>query len=95
MQVTDLAAVTHDPLLAKLRYQLRRESRESAKPKVQAGQKLGMACVYSAEPIERPQGMDLTGGGAALNCAGYGSLVTVTAVFGMVAAKCVISRLAP
>jgi tRNA threonylcarbamoyladenosine dehydratase len=73
----DLADVTHDPLLGRLRRQLRSEgaARTGA---------LGLTCVYSRESVSLPPAGSGTDG--SLNCHGYGSSVTVTAVFGMVAA---------
>ena len=80
--VDDLADVTHDPLLAALRRQLRREH---AAPRSGG---LGLTCVYSRESVHRPQATAeecaFDGG---LNCHGYGSSVSVTATFGMVAAS--------
>lgn len=73
----DLADVTHDPLLARLRRQLRSEGAA----RVGA---LGLTCVYSRENVTLPPAGRGTDG--SLNCHGYGSSVTVTAVFGMVAA---------
>lgn len=103
VQVADLSETTQDPLLAKVRTGLRRDHRfpagqlKSAKP----GNKktrFGIQAVYSAEAVKRPvQVGDSCApfdpmGGAPLACAGYGSLVTVTAVFGMVAAGLLIDR---
>jgi tRNA threonylcarbamoyladenosine dehydratase len=51
----------------------------------------GIAAVYSAEPVQRPDGGCEVAG--SLNCAGYGSAVTVTATFGLVAAGAVVERL--
>jgi tRNA A37 threonylcarbamoyladenosine dehydratase len=86
VSVEDLAAVTHDPLLAALRQRLRKQGAPRTGP-------LGVACVFSREPIRRPAAMDGEGGDddecaieSNLNCHGYGSSVTVTATFGMVAA---------
>ena len=60
--------------------------------------RFGIQAVYSVEPVTRPvqdgescAPFDPTGG-APLACAGYGSLVTVTAVFGLVAAGLLIDR---
>jgi tRNA A37 threonylcarbamoyladenosine dehydratase len=80
--VDDLADVTHDPLLAALRQRLRKEH---AAPR---SGKLGLSCVYSRESVHRPQatGDDCVLDGS-LNCHGYGSSVSVTATFGMVAAS--------
>lgn len=58
--------------------------------------RFGVQAVYSTEAVKRPvpEGETCTpfdpSGGAPLACAGYGSLVTVTAVFGMVAAGLLI-----
>jgi tRNA threonylcarbamoyladenosine dehydratase len=77
--VADLAEVTHDPLLASLRQRLRKHT--AAAP---AGKgRIGIACVHSQEPVQRPIEGAAEGG---LNCHGYGSTVTVTATFGLVAA---------
>lgn len=77
--VEDLAAATHDPLLASLRQRLRKLGAPRSGP-------MRLACVFSREPVVRPAGegadCDLEHN---LNCHGYGSSVTVTATFGMVA----------
>ena len=51
--------------------------------------KFGIAAVYSDEPV-RGQG----GRGAALACAGYGSVMTVTAALGLALAAAALDRLA-
>ena len=103
VQVADLSETTQDPLLAKVRSCLRRDYRFPAgqlKP-LKAGNKktrFGIQAVYSTEAVKRPvqEGDSCApfdpSGGAPLACAGYGSLVTVTAVFGMVAAGLLIDR---
>ena len=82
VDVADLADVTHDPLLASLRQRLRKEA---GAPRSGA---MGLRCVFSREsvvaPVEAGDAAARTDGG--LNCHGYGSSVTVTATFGMVAA---------
>jgi tRNA threonylcarbamoyladenosine dehydratase len=85
VQVDDLARVTHDPLLAALRQRLRKNhgaAREGA---------IGLRCVYSIETVQRPEGE--AGVDGTLNCSGYGSSVTVTATFGMVAANVALESL--
>lgn len=78
LQIDDLAAVTHDPLLASLRHRLRREH---GAPRTG---RIGVRCVFSRESVAPPEGAcDVDG---SLNCHGYGSCVTVTASFGMAAA---------
>jgi len=84
--ICDLSACTHDPLLAQVRYRLRKFH---GAPK--EGKKMGVACVSSTEPVASAQGAaqdDNT-----LNCHGYGSLVTVTATFGLCAAGWVMDKL--
>lgn len=110
VEVADLAAVTHDPLLATLRQRLRRDGapRQGA---------IGVRCVFSREPVALPLRAEARAGDAgeagadaaeagspadtacatdgSLNCAGYGSTVTVTATFGMVAAGELLRQLLP
>lgn len=79
----DLAQTVQDPLLAKLRSTLRRDHgfpRDGKK-------KFGVTAVYSTEPLRYPDSAcTAERGPAGLNCAGFGSSVCVTSVFGMVAA---------
>lgn len=82
VELADLAAVTHDPLLASLRHRLRREHGAPRQGP------LGLACVFSREPVRRPDGGCEVDG--SLNCHGYGSSVTVTATFGMTAAAALL-----
>jgi tRNA threonylcarbamoyladenosine dehydratase len=84
VEVADLADVTHDPLLASLRQRLRQHHAAARKGA------LGVRCVFSREAVVVPP----AGSDATLNCHGYGSSVTVTATFGMVAAGEVLSFLA-
>lgn len=89
----DLARTRGDALLSAVRARLRREHgfpREPAK-------RFRIDAVYSDEP---PPGVpdpaacaSDTRGGAPLNCAGYGSVVTVTAAMGLAAASWAIARL--
>jgi len=87
--VADLADVTHDPLLASLRRRLR-----TALALPRQG-RAGLRCVYSTEPVMPPAGRgdDPAPAGTALSCHGYGSSVTVTATFGLVAAGEAIAQL--
>lgn len=108
VQVADLSETTQDPLLAKVRTSLRRDHRFPAGQLKSSGvaksaskkTRFGIQAVYSTEPVKRPEPegdssapFDPTAG-APLACAGYGSLVTVTAVFGMVAAGVLIDAAA-
>ena len=107
VDIADLSTVTHDPLLAQVRYRLRREHGASRQGKI------GLACVFSLEPVHQPvagntldvhQGGDQSGlqtpvplpaqTDGTLNCHGYGSVVTVTATFGMCAAGWVLNKIA-
>ena len=80
VEVVDLADATHDPLLASLRQRLRKQGAPRSG-------RIGLACVFSRENVALPAadggkcGVD-----GSLNCHGYGSSVTVTATFGLVAA---------
>ncbi|WP_020166394.1 MULTISPECIES: tRNA threonylcarbamoyladenosine dehydratase [Methylotenera] len=103
IQVADLAHVTGDRLLSKVRNQLRRDY---AFPKVlntKKPAKFGIDCVFSDEQAIKPDSTkastsetedaceveptSITG----LNCAGYGSSVCVTAPFGFTAAQLAIN----
>jgi len=91
--IADLSACTHDPLMAELRYQLRKHHGAA-----KAGKKMGLHCVYSPEPMRipalPPDASDASPRVAAgLNCSGYGSLVTVTATCGMAAAGWILNKL--
>lgn len=88
VDVADLSATTHDPLLAQLRYRLRKEY---GAPK--DGKKMQVACVFSREAVAGPDASCAVDGDGSLNCHGYGSMVSVTATFGMVAAGWVIDKL--
>ena len=87
--VADLADVTHDPLLASLRRRLRKSLTLPRQGRA------GLRCVYSTEPVMPPASRcdEPTPAGAALSCDGYGSSVTVTATFGLVAAGEAIAQL--
>lgn len=81
VDVDDLAHVTHDPLLAQLRYRLRKHHGAPRQ-----GKRIGVRCVFSREPVMGPDASCAIDGDGSLNCHGYGSLVGVTATFGMCAA---------
>jgi tRNA A37 threonylcarbamoyladenosine dehydratase len=85
VDVQDLSDVTHDPLLATLRQRLRQRHGAPRKGP------MDLRCVFSREPVQRPEGAcDVE---ASLNCHGYGSAVSVTASFGLVAAGDIIEQL--
>ena len=90
VDIDDLALVTHDPLLAQVRQRLRRDHAAE-----RAGRLIGLPCVFSREPVARPNGSSADDGGdGTLNCHGYGSVVAVTATFGQCAAGWVLDQLA-
>ena len=86
VDIDDLSLVTHDPLLAQLRYRLRKEHGAARKGK------MGVACVFSREAVLQPAAKDQSDG--SLNCHGYGSVVSVTATFGQCAAGWVLDKIA-
>jgi tRNA threonylcarbamoyladenosine dehydratase len=89
VDVDDLANTTHDPLLAQLRYRLRKFHQA---PK--EGKRIGVTCVLSREAVAPPDPSCAIEGDGTLNCHGYGSVVSVTATFGQVAAGWVLDRIA-
>ncbi len=90
VEIADIAEVTHDPLIAQLRYRLRRQHGAPA-----GGKRIGVAAVFSRENVALPEACDTPQDhDGSLNCHGYGSLVTVTATFGLCAAGWVLDQLA-
>jgi tRNA threonylcarbamoyladenosine dehydratase len=89
VDVDDLANTTHDPLLAQLRYRLRKFHGAPRE-----GKKIGVTCVFSREAVAPPDASCAIEGDGSLNCHGYGSVVTVTATFGQCAAGWLLDRLA-
>lgn len=85
VEVADLAETTHDPLLASLRQRLRKQAGAARSGAI------GLRCVFSRENVQAP--VDSCDADGTLNCHGYGSAVTVTATFGMVAAGEAIRQL--
>lgn len=101
-QVDDLAYVTGDRLLAKVRNQLRRDFGFPKASNTKKSAKFGIAAVFSDEPalkpaqaegtecaVNLPSTTSITG----LNCAGYGSSVCVTAPFGFAAAQLALNHI--
>ena len=90
VDVDDLAHTTHDPLLAQLRYRLRRDHGAA-----RDGRRIGVACVFSREAVAPPHAScAVQEGDGTLNCHGYGSSVAVTATFGQCAAGWMLDKLA-
>ena len=92
VEVDDLAHTTHDPLLAQLRYRLRKYGEV---PKSGSGKKIRVNCVFSREAVAQPdQSCAIQSNDHTLNCHGYGSVVAVTATFGQCAAGWILDQLA-
>lgn len=95
IKIADLSRSEQDPLLSKCRKLLRREYNFPSNPK----RRFDVPCVYSTEQqcypdqegsvcMQRPSSLD-----SSLNCGGYGSVMTVTASFGLIAVSHVLKRL--
>ncbi len=93
VRVSDLSRTEQDPLLARVRRELRQRHGFSRNPR----RSFGVPAVWSDEPLARhleaPQACEGTAGGA-LNCGGFGSCTPVTATFGMAAAAHVLRKIA-
>lgn len=106
IRIDDLALTIQDPLLSKVRAQLRKQHGFPRGPKA----KFKVSAVYSDEPLIYPEASVLVGtdeqaddvatlplpapaGPVGLNCAGFGSSVCVTASFGFAAAAHVLRAL--
>jgi tRNA A37 threonylcarbamoyladenosine dehydratase len=104
IRIDDLALTIQDPLLSKVRGQLRKQHGFPRGPKA----KFKVSAVYSDEPLIYPEAAvcDIDEeaehvttspghtGPVGLNCAGFGSSVCVTASFGFAAAAHVLRALA-
>lgn len=102
IRAKDLANVTGDKLLAKVRNQLRRDHQFPQASNVKKSANFNIICVFSDEVVIKPANVQkdefcslendqntksITG----LNCAGYGSSVCVTAPFGFTVAQLAIN----
>ncbi|QSN60760.1 ThiF family adenylyltransferase [Caballeronia sp. M1242] len=104
IRIDDLALTIQDPLLSKVRGQLRKQHGFARGPKA----RFKVSAVYSDEPLIYPDSpacgisegaehLETASGYAGpvgLNCAGFGSSVCVTASFGFAAAAFVLRELA-
>ncbi len=93
VEIDDLSLTTHDPLLAQLRYRLRKEQGASRQGN------MGVKCVFSRESVMQPvssaeAGDDAEQTDSSLNCHGYGSVVSVTSTFGICAAGWLLDKIA-
>jgi len=88
VDIDDLSRTTHDPLLAQMRYRLRKEFGAARE-----GKAIGVNCVFSREAVMPPDASCNVDGDGSLNCHGYGSTVSVTATFGQCAAGWVMNKI--
>ena len=91
VDIDDLSLTTHDPLLAQLRYRLRKEHGAAREGRI------GLPCVFSREAVMQPSsvaGAIESQSDSSLNCHGYGSVVSVTATFGICAAGWLLDKIA-
>lgn len=81
IRVDDLSRTEQDPLLAKVRAQLRKEHGFTRDPK----RKFGIEAVYSCEPLRFPltTACETAQAPQGLACAGYGSSMAMTASVGL------------
>ncbi|MDR1350125.1 MAG: tRNA threonylcarbamoyladenosine dehydratase [Zoogloeaceae bacterium] len=84
----DLALARQDPLLAKVRAQLRRTHAFPEAPK-----KFGVTAIYSSEPVRYPPREACDAAAQGLSCAGFGSSVCVTASMGFAASAAALELL--
>ena len=89
VDVDDLSKITHDPLLAQLRYRLRKHHGAG-----RGDRRMGIQGVFSREAVAPPDASCAVESDGSLNCHGYGSVVSVTATFGMCAASEILNFLA-
>ena len=88
VDIEDLSRTTHDPLLAQVRYRLRKEFGAARE-----GKNVGVSCVFSRETVMAPDASCAVEGDGSLNCHGYGSVVSVTATFGQCAAGWLMDKI--
>lgn len=84
IKACDLSETSHDSLLSTLRYDLRKNHGFPRQGKMR------IQTISSHEPMRQSEDCDPA---AKLACAGYGSMVTVTAVMGFTAASLAIKRI--
>jgi tRNA threonylcarbamoyladenosine dehydratase len=98
LAVADLSKVTHDPLLSSLRTRLRKQHGFMPAP-VKLKDKLkpmNVACVYIAQTVAKPKldkNVCAVNTSHGLNCAGYGSMMHMTASMGLRAAAWAIQEI--
>lgn len=94
LQAGDLSQATNDPLLARIRHELRRHhgyprGGQSGGKALKRVPRMGIRVLWLNQPARPPlddEGCAIDGSPQGLSCAGYGSLITVTAAMGLAAA---------
>lgn len=90
IQIADLSRTIQDPLLAKVRSDLRKNFNFTHNPK----RKFGIDCVFSTQPLIFPQTDNGCTVSATMNCAnGFGAATMVTATFAFFAVSRVVEKL--
>jgi tRNA A37 threonylcarbamoyladenosine dehydratase len=93
VRIADLSRTEQDPLLSRTRKLLRQDYGFSHNPK----RRFNVPCVFSPEQQRHPEDVGAVCnplGVSGLSCAGFGSAMTVTATFGLVAVSHVLKKLA-
>ncbi|OGT90930.1 MAG: tRNA cyclic N6-threonylcarbamoyladenosine(37) synthase TcdA [Gammaproteobacteria bacterium RIFOXYA12_FULL_61_12] len=91
IRLGDLSRTEHDPLLSRTRKLLRQDYNFPRNPK----RRFLVPCVYSVEQQRPPLSADsCERRDGSLNCAGFGSVMTVTAAMGLFAVSQVLGKLA-
>lgn len=90
VEIDDLSRTTHDPLLAQVRYRLRKHHGAPREP----ARLFRVPCVFSKEAVAGPEASGELESDGSLNCHGYGSTMAVTATFGICAAGWLLNALA-
>ena len=108
LATADLAHVTHDPLLASLRTRLRKQHGFAGAPKKHTDKTkvMGVPCVFVSQAVAKPLNAGgnehavneptlgkPTAAPQGLSCAGYGSMMHMTASMGLRAAGWALERL--
>lgn len=104
LRAGDLSAACHDALLARVRTQLRRRHgyasgamRDTARSRRRA--RMGVTALWVDQPVRLPEawqtdaGIPMERASQGLSCAGYGSVVTITAGMGLAAANLALDGL--
>ncbi len=89
IETAGIDKVTYDPLLANMRYTLRKHHGMKDKEALLAK----VPCVFSRQPLIRPENSGQSDSLQGLSCAGFGASMMVTASFGLMCATAGIETL--